>query len=285
MHLGLVEPLIAECTLLHPFIGQDHAQVQMPRGASRLGGARSSHAARCDHRGGLGIGVSLRPELLGGRRWCKAVMLDDEDIEAIADRVAVKLRPSTGQKNASQPDTWERAGRRRNQALAGTSSKRLKGLEPSTFCMAADAESTDGPTSPCKLRQTTGSAQTGSVPDFAAFRRGSVHQLSTENRADRASRASSALRLPGYEQSAPRCCPFPRCGSGTDSDRPPADARCSFAAVAPRTGLGRSHLGERERRGGRRGVLAGSHGCRRDPRPASGDERGVAVHSRKTLAA
>ena len=39
-----------------------------------------------------------------------------------------------------------------------------------------------GRTSPCKLLQTTGSARAGSVPDFAAFRRGSVHQLSTENR-------------------------------------------------------------------------------------------------------
>jgi hypothetical protein len=31
----------------------------------------------------------------------------------------------------------EWAGGRRNGSLAGTSSKRLKGLEPSTFCMAS----------------------------------------------------------------------------------------------------------------------------------------------------
>ena len=41
------------------------------------------------------MGLSLRPELLGVRGWCPAVMLDDEDIEAIADRVAAKLRLRT----------------------------------------------------------------------------------------------------------------------------------------------------------------------------------------------
>jgi hypothetical protein len=35
----------------------------------------------------------------------------------------------------------ERAGRRRNGAHAGTSSKRLKGLEPSTFCIASSPTS------------------------------------------------------------------------------------------------------------------------------------------------
>jgi hypothetical protein len=67
----------------------------MPRGASRLGGGRSSRAPRRAHGGGVGGDVAFRPELLGVRARCKAVMLDDEDIEAIADRVAAKLRQRT----------------------------------------------------------------------------------------------------------------------------------------------------------------------------------------------
>jgi hypothetical protein len=94
----------------------------MPGGASRLGGGRPSQPPRRAYGRGVGCGVSLPLELLGVRGRCKAVMLDDEDIEAIADRVAAKLRLRTdgtafrpggfvhhcppAQKSASQPETW-----------------------------------------------------------------------------------------------------------------------------------------------------------------------------------
>jgi hypothetical protein len=67
----------------------------MPGGASGLGGGGRSQARRRPCRGRIGLGASIRSELLAvwGRR--ETVMLDDEDIEAIADRVAAKLRLRT----------------------------------------------------------------------------------------------------------------------------------------------------------------------------------------------
>jgi hypothetical protein len=67
----------------------------MPRGASRLGGGGSSKAPRRARNGGVGVGDSTPPELAGVVGRCETVMLDDEDIEAIADRVAAKLRLPT----------------------------------------------------------------------------------------------------------------------------------------------------------------------------------------------
>jgi hypothetical protein len=43
------------------------------------------------------------------------------------------------ERNASEPRRVERAGRRRNRLVTGTSRKRLMGLEPTTFCMASRA--------------------------------------------------------------------------------------------------------------------------------------------------
>ena len=41
-----LQPLRYECSLFHPFIGRDHARVQMPRGASNLGGGGRCQAPR-----------------------------------------------------------------------------------------------------------------------------------------------------------------------------------------------------------------------------------------------
>jgi hypothetical protein len=128
----------------------------------------------------------------------------------------------------------ERAGRRRNDLDPGTSRKRLKGLEPSTFCMASRPRSIDGPDFSLQSGLKDGSRPTGSVPDFASFRRGSVHQLSTENRGRQASRASSALPVClGYEQSVPRCCPNTDVGAG----RTPIARRRTLAARPQRARL------------------------------------------------
>ena len=67
----------------------------MPRGASSLGGGSRSQAPRRARGGRIGLDVSIRSEVLAVRGRRETVMLDDEDIEAIADRVAAKLRPRT----------------------------------------------------------------------------------------------------------------------------------------------------------------------------------------------
>ena len=67
----------------------------MPREASNLGGGGRSQAPRRGCGGRIGLGASIRSELLAVRGRCGTVMLDDEDIEAIADRVAAKLRLRT----------------------------------------------------------------------------------------------------------------------------------------------------------------------------------------------
>ena len=90
-----LQPLRYECSLFHPFIGRDHARIQMPRGASNLGGGGRCQAPRLAPGGRIGLGVWIRSELLAVRGRRGTVMLDDEDIEAIADRVAAKLRPRT----------------------------------------------------------------------------------------------------------------------------------------------------------------------------------------------
>jgi hypothetical protein len=61
----------------------------------------------------------------------------DEAFALLSGRGVLSTNCPPVGKDASQPETWRGAGRRRNRSLAGTSPKRLKGLEPSTFCMAS----------------------------------------------------------------------------------------------------------------------------------------------------
>jgi hypothetical protein len=90
-----LQPLRYECSLFHPFIGGSHARVQMPRGASSQGCGGRCQTPRRARAGRIGLGVSIRSELLAIRGTRETMMLDDEDIEAIADRVAAKLRLRT----------------------------------------------------------------------------------------------------------------------------------------------------------------------------------------------
>ena len=122
----------------------------------------------------------------------------------------------------------------RNAVTAGTSSKRLKGLEPSTFCMASRRTVTRRaglPPANCAKRPVQPRRVVSRIsPRFAGV-------LSTNcpprTGADRASRAPGALRvcldMSNRRPRAPLLL-VTGCGSGMDSDRAPADARCSSAA-------------------------------------------------------
>jgi hypothetical protein len=78
------------CILLHPFSGGYDVRVQMPLGASRLGGDPSQPQRRARSKG-IDAGDPKKSRVLA----VQIMTLDDEDIEAIADRVAAKLRPPT----------------------------------------------------------------------------------------------------------------------------------------------------------------------------------------------
>jgi hypothetical protein len=86
-----------------------------------------------------------------------------------------------------------------------------------------------------------------------------ARQLSTENRGRQSSRASSALPVP-WISAIGALLPQHGCGSGTDSDRAPADARRSSPAsaldAASRRSLQRADASQPHQSGPRRGRTA-----------------------------
>jgi hypothetical protein len=61
-----------------------------------------------------------------------------EAFTLLSGRGVLSTNCPPAQEDAAQPHTWKWAGRRRNRSLAGRLEReRMKGLEPSTFCMAS----------------------------------------------------------------------------------------------------------------------------------------------------
>jgi hypothetical protein len=120
-----------------------------------------------------------------------------------------------------------------NRRFAGTS-KRLKGLEPSTFCMAnrrratrraglPAANSAKQPVQPRRVLSRISPRFAGVLSTNCPPRIGGRWSI------DSAWCAAVCLDVSNRHPHAPLL-PVTGCGSGTDSDRAPADARCSSAA-------------------------------------------------------
>jgi hypothetical protein len=100
---------------------------------------------------------------------------------------------ATGQQKCLPARSVERAGRHGNPIAAGRSSKRLKGLEPSTFCMASRPLSSARAALSLHIDHIGVFAAPATVSGFVAFRWSSGTQLAPSRGAEQMSRAPGPL--------------------------------------------------------------------------------------------